>query len=68
MHCSPLKPWYQSRGQRQQNPVPRLLAKKKGCTVSEANIAEFQKAVAPIYAMPEYASYKEWVDKINATK
>ena len=43
-------------------------AKKKGCIVSEANIAEFQKAVAPIYAMPEYASYKEWVDKINATK
>jgi TRAP-type C4-dicarboxylate transport system substrate-binding protein len=43
-------------------------AMKKGCTVSEANVAEFQKAVAPIYAMPEYASYKEWVDKINATK
>jgi hypothetical protein len=43
-------------------------AKQKGCIVSEANVAEFQKAVAPIYAMPEYASYKEWVDKINATK
>jgi hypothetical protein len=44
------------------------LAQQKGCTVSEANVARFQKAVAPIYAMPEYASYKEWVDKINATK
>jgi TRAP-type C4-dicarboxylate transport system substrate-binding protein len=43
-------------------------AKQKGCIVSEANVAEFQKAVAPMYAMPEYASYKEWVDKINATK
>ncbi len=43
-------------------------AKQKGCIVSEANVAEFQKAVTPIYAMPEYASYKEWVDKINATK
>jgi TRAP-type C4-dicarboxylate transport system substrate-binding protein len=43
-------------------------AKQKGCIVSEANVAELQKAVAPIYAMPEYASYKEWVDKINATK
>lgn len=42
--------------------------KQKGCIVSEANVAEFQKAVTPIYAMPEYASYKEWVDKINATK
>jgi hypothetical protein len=28
----------------------------------------FMAAMAPIYAMPEYAGYKEWVDKINATK
>jgi tripartite ATP-independent transporter DctP family solute receptor len=43
-------------------------AKAKGCTISEANIAEFQALVAPMYDFPEYASFKPWVEKIRNTK
>lgn len=43
-------------------------AKAKGCVIHEANVAEFQAAVAPMYDMPEYKEYKVWVDKIKAVK
>lgn len=43
-------------------------AKAKGCIIKKANIAEFQKAIAPIYDMPEHKIYKPWVEKIKATK
>ncbi|NLY74644.1 MAG: TRAP transporter substrate-binding protein [Firmicutes bacterium] len=43
-------------------------AKARGCIVKPANIAEFQAAMAPIYDMPEYKIYKEWIEKIKATK
>lgn len=43
-------------------------AKAKGCVVKAANVAEFQAAMAPIYDMPEHKIYKEWIEKIKATK
>jgi tripartite ATP-independent transporter DctP family solute receptor len=43
-----------------------VLAVQKGCKMVDANIAEFQAAMAPLYK--DYPEYKEWVDKINATK
>lgn len=43
-------------------------AKAKGCTIAEANVLEFQAAMASLYEMPEYAGYKVWIDKIKATK
>ncbi|HYH03058.1 MAG TPA: TRAP transporter substrate-binding protein [Bacillota bacterium] len=47
-------------------------AKAKGCTITQANVAEFQaaasKAYTAIYAMPEYKGLKTWVDKIKAVK
>lgn len=43
-------------------------AKAKGCIVKPANSAEFQAAMAPLYDMPEYQIFKEWLKKIKATK
>lgn len=43
-------------------------AKAKGCTIVKANVAEFQKAVAPMYNLPEFKIYKPWIEKIKATK
>jgi tripartite ATP-independent transporter DctP family solute receptor len=44
----------------------RLKAEASGCTFIEANIAEFQSAVAPIYDM--YPQYSSIIQKIRATK
>ncbi len=43
-------------------------AKAQGCAIAEADTAEFQAALAPLYALPRYAGYKVWIDKIRAIK
>ncbi|MCR4426100.1 MAG: TRAP transporter substrate-binding protein [Firmicutes bacterium] len=40
--------------------------KASGCTITEVNISEFQKAVESMYA--KYPQYSEWVEKIRAVK
>jgi tripartite ATP-independent transporter DctP family solute receptor len=41
-------------------------AKAKGCIILEANVAEFQAAVEPLYK--DYPEYKTWIDQIKAVK
>lgn len=43
-------------------------AKEKGCVINETNVEDFQKAVAPLFDMKDYAEYKPWVEKIKAVK
>ncbi len=43
-------------------------AKAHGCIIAEADIPEFQAALAPLYEMPKYASYKVWIEKIKAVE
>lgn len=43
-------------------------AQAKGCVVKQANVAEFQAAVAPIYDLPDHKIYKPWLEKIKAVK
>lgn len=41
-------------------------AKAAGCIINEANVAEFQAAVEPLYK--EYPEFKEWLEMIKNTK
>jgi tripartite ATP-independent transporter DctP family solute receptor len=47
-------------------------AKAKGCIITKAKVAQFQrvaeKAYATLYAMPEFKGLKVWANKIKATK